>query len=134
MTQDHYHYHLQARRPGTYLALGVGMLTAYVAYLTGAVMAAAPVGAYLLIVIYRLLKNPSAGMRLGPTRLEIYEGRREKTVPLARIRKANVTRNLFSHDECVLEMSDGARETLPPEALPPARRLKREFAQRGISC
>ncbi|WP_415184756.1 hypothetical protein [Phaeovulum sp.] len=132
MTQQVYHYHLQARRPLTYLALGVGIVTAYAVYLTGAVLAVVPVGAFMIIVIYRLLMNHSAGMRLGPTRLEIYNGRQSKILPLAKIKSAKITRHLLSPYDCVLELSDGMRDTLPPAALPSARRLEHELSQRDI--
>lgn len=132
MTQNSYHYHMQARRPGTYLAMGVGMATAYVVHATSTTIAWLPVGAYLAIVLYRLLKNPSAGLRLGAHRLEVYAGENRQSFPLARIRAARVRKRFFSLDECVLDLSDGGHEALPPEALPPARRLCAELAARGV--
>jgi hypothetical protein len=134
MMLDAFEYRLQARRPGTYLALGAGLFTACALVLTGATgWAWLPVLAYLALVLAQLWQNRSGGLRLSAARLEWFrDDCLQDMVPLARIARARVRSGVFAPDECTLVLRDGRRIELPYEALPPARRLQRELAARGV--
>jgi hypothetical protein len=129
-----FEYHSQARRPGTYLALFLGMVSAYAVYVTGAAgWAWWPVSAYLAIVLWLLLMNPSGGLKLSAGRLEVYRNMQSLGIyPLARIEHAKVRSGVFAPDLCTLFMIDGARADLHPNCLPPARCLRMELHKRGV--
>ncbi|WP_376874072.1 hypothetical protein [Albirhodobacter sp. R86504] len=127
-----YEYRLQARRPATYAALGVGMITGYTVIFANALLAAIPVTAYIGVVLWRLVRNPTAGLRFTPLALEVFDHREIRHFPFRDIRSARLRTGVFSDDECVLVMANGPRIALPPDALPPIKKLRAEFLRRGI--
>lgn len=135
MMMDSFEYRLQARRPANYLALGLGVFTACAVLLVQAALWAwVPVGLYLAILLWQLLRNPSDGLSLRAGSIDIYsDNRLIRRIPLAWVRSAQVRSGVFAPDACILKMHDGNRITLPAAALPPARRLKRELQARGVS-
>ena len=135
MMMDSFEYRLQARRPANYLALGFGLFTACAVLLAQAALWAwVPVGLYLAIVLWQLMRNPSDGLSLRGGSIDIYaDNKLIRRIPLAWVRSAQVRSGVFGPDECTLLMSDGNQIALPTAALPPARRLKRELEARGVS-
>ena len=127
-----YEYRLQARRPATYLALGVGLVTAYAVVFTNALIAALPVAAYLMVVLWRLWRNPTAGIAFTPDKFEMFDRFAHHTFPIKDIRAVRLKTGVFTDDECVLELANGMRIALPPDALPKLYKLRFEFARRGI--
>lgn len=135
MMMDRFEYRLQARRPANYLALGLGLFTACAVILVHAALWAwVPVGLYLAILLWQLLRNPSDGLNLRAGSIEIYsDNELIRRVPLSWVRSADVRAGVFGPDECTLLMADGNRIELPSAALPPAHRLRRELRARGVS-
>ena len=128
-----YEYRLQARRPATYIALGVGVVTAYAVAFANALLAGIPVAGYLMVVLWRLWHNPAAGLSFTENRLEVFDPSEHRSFHLSEIRSVRLRTGVFSDDECVLSLRDGRRLALPPDALPQIRKLHREFTRRGIS-
>lgn len=129
-----YEYRLQARRPATYLALGVGLVTAYAAVFAAAILAALPIAGYLTVVLWRLWRNPTAGIVLTSEALEVFDRFDRQRFTLRDIRAARLRTGIFTDDECVLVLANGTRMALPPDALPKLYKLRYEFARRSIEC
>lgn len=131
---DDYEYHAQGRKPGTYLALGVGIAAAFVAHSWQAPPLVWGLWAfYMTFVMWRLLANPSAGFRLTRDRLELIEGRRTRGLDLASIAEVTLVEPKRRDDPAlVLTLTDGSRVPVPGAGPAQARLLASELAERGV--
>lgn len=133
MITESFGYRSQARRPATYLALGVAMAVAYLCItlnLGQLVVALALV--YVALVLRRLWRNPVKGFRLGRRWVEIYRPRGVECIDFADVASVTVCRTNDGRTACFLNMRNG--EVLP---LPGAEKLEfgkivNEFGVRGV--
>ena len=133
MNTESFGYRSQARRPGTYIALGLAMAVVYLCItldLGQLVIALALV--YVALVVRRLWLNPVKGFRLGRGWVEIYRPRGVDVIQLREVESVTVCRTNKGATACFLNMGTG--EILP---LPGAEKLEfqqiiREFGLRGV--
>jgi hypothetical protein len=105
-------YRQQARKPGTYLALGVGMAAAYVAYVMRMpIWVWALVAAYLALVLIRLSLNPATAYRLTETALECRDNGRRRRIPLGTIADYSVDPQVPT--DCLITLGDGSIQRIP---------------------
>ncbi len=131
-TLQFYEYRLQARRPATYLALGLGLFSAYAVALLAATLAIAPILAYLGILLHRLWANPTSGLIFAPAQLTLITPKAITPLRLGEIRAVRIRRGWLSDHEVTLLLTHDRRLLLPADALPPLRTLRRELARRQI--
>ncbi|MBC7144974.1 MAG: hypothetical protein H5U24_06160 [Thioclava marina] len=129
-----FEYRKQARRAGGYLALGLGMGLLYFAAQIGAQnWIHALIWTFLLITLWRLLRNRSGALRITQARMEVFRnGRQLGSFPLRQIAAAQIRKRRFGGLECLIFLSDGRHAYLPPEAIPSAERLSAELSARGV--
>lgn len=133
MNSESYGYRSQARRPGTYLALGVAMLVVFLGVkldLGQFVVALAVV--YLALVLRRLWLNPIKGFRLGRGWVEIYRPRGVECIPLGDVASVTVCRSNTGATACFLNMETGEVLPLPGAEKLEFQRLVSEFGLRGV--
>ncbi len=128
----YFEYRFQARRPALYAALGAGIIAGYAAAIADATLALPAVGAYIGLVLWRLWRNPAAGLRFSARDLEVFDPQEARRFALREIRSARIGTGLLCEGICVLTLRDGTRLALPPDALPPLAKLRLEFARHGI--
>lgn len=123
----------QARRPGMYFALGIGMIAIYVSItldMDNVVIVLAAL--YLALVIRRLALNPARGFRLGRTAVDWVNGRRKECVIYDDIEGVSIGRDIKGQTVCVLRLRNGDKAALPgAEDFEPAQ-LIHEFGLRGV--
>lgn len=133
MITDSYGYRSQARRPVTYLALGVAMAVVYLCItldMGRLLMALALV--YLALVLRRLWLNPVKGFRLGRNWVEIYRPRGVECINFADVASVTVCRSDKGQTACFLNMETGAVLPLPGAEKLEFQKLIGEFGLRGV--
>lgn len=105
-------YRLQDRKPGTYLALGVGMAAAYVVY----VMQLPPwvwalAAAYLALVFIRLSINRGTTFRLTPVAIDCTLNGKRRTIALTAIRA--LAQDADTPSVCQVQTADGSVLRIP---------------------
>lgn len=99
-------FRLQDRRPGTYLALGVGMAAAYVVWLMQLppwVWALA--AAYLTLVFIRLSVNRGTTFRMTATALDVSLGGKRRSIALGAV--AGAATDPAAARVCRVTLKDG---------------------------
>jgi hypothetical protein len=133
MTGETFGHLRQARGPGTYLVLGVGMALAYVAVtlqLSFLVLLVAAAG--IGHALWRLVVNPARGFQLDSARVEYFDNSGPKIIPLDRIDSVSVDAARKGAASCALNLTGGEVLRLyGAEAFTP-NRLMQEFGRRGI--
>lgn len=123
----------QARRPGMYFALGIGMVAIYLSVtleMDNLVVVLAAL--YLALVFRRLALNPARGFRLGKNAVDWVNGRRRQRAAYDDIEGVSIGRDIGGRTVCVLRLRDGRNAALPgAEAFEPAQ-LIHEFGLRGV--
>ena len=126
-------HRVQARRPGTYLALGVGMSASYLAAASSAhPVVSVLVAGYLALVLYRLVRNPQTGFRLRGDRVESLSQGRLRVVPLARVESFRLSLPRLAPALCLLTLQSGEVVGVPCGRAAQARKLAAELSRRGI--
>lgn len=105
-------YRIQDRKPGTYLALGVGMAACYVVYsMHLAPWVWALVAAYLTLVFIRLSVNRGTTLRVTATRIECQTDEGRRVIPLAEI--SDLAVDAARPTTCLLRTRDGTTCRVP---------------------
>ncbi|MGL4281805.1 MAG: hypothetical protein ACRCS0_15700 [Albidovulum sp.] len=133
MLTDSYGYRSQARRPVTYLALGVAMAVVYLCVTLdmGQLLVALAL-VYLALVLRRLWLNPIKGFRLGRSWVEIYRPRGVECINFADVASVTVCRSNKGQTACFLNMESGAVLPLPGAEKLQFEKLIGEFGLRGV--
>jgi hypothetical protein len=126
-------YRVQARRPGTYLALGVGMSASFLA----ATQSASPVisvlvAAYLGLVLWRLVHNPQTGFRLREDRIETLSKGRLRVIPIGRIESFRLSLPRLAPALCLLTLQSGEVTAVPCGSASRARALAAALQAQGV--
>lgn len=123
----------QARRPGTYLALGIAMTAVYlgVTLETNRLVPALAV-VWLGLVLARLVRNPGRGFRLGQDRIDWFTERGRQSARLDDLQSVMIGRSPEGQTVCVLRLADGRAAALSGVEKMDQRDLMREFGRRGI--
>ncbi len=123
----------QARRPGTYVALGIAMTAVYLS-LTLELNRLVPVLAviWLGLVLARLVRNPGRGFRLGPDRIDWFTDRGSQCARLDDLESVSIGHGTDGRTVCVLHLTDGRTAALTGVETMQQRDLMREFGRRGI--
>lgn len=133
MITDSYGYRSQARRPVTYLALGVAMAVVYLCItLDMGQLVVALALVYLALVLRRLWLNPVKGFRLGRSWVEIYRPRGVECINFADVASVTVCRTNKGQTACFLNMETGAVLPLPGAEKLAFEKLIGEFGLRGV--
>jgi uncharacterized protein (DUF58 family) len=133
MNTESYGYRSQARRPRSYLALGIAMAVVYLCItLEMDALLVALAAILLALILRRLWLNPVKGFRLGRSWVEIYRPRGNETIPLDAVASVTVTRTSRGATACFLNLADGAILPLPGAEKLDSHRLMREFGLRGV--
>jgi uncharacterized protein (DUF58 family) len=133
MTTESYGYRSQARRPRTYIALGLAMAVVYLCVtleMSQLIVALAVV--FLALILRRLWQNPVKGFRLGRSWVEIYRPRGNETIHLDDVASVTVTRTNWGATACFLNLEDGDVLPLPGAEKLESQKLMREFGLRGV--
>lgn len=123
----------QARRPGTYLALGIAMAAVYLSLtleLNRLVPALAVI--WLGLVLARLIRNPGHGFRLGPDRIDWFTSRGRQSAALDQLDSVMIGKGPEGATVCVLRLTDGRTAPLSGVETLDQRDLMRAFGRRGI--
>ncbi|WP_347312958.1 hypothetical protein [Defluviimonas sp. SAOS-178_SWC] len=133
MQMDTFGYLRQARRPGTYLALGIAMVAVYLSF-TLTLNALVPVLAvlYLALVLARLIRNPGRGFRLGPNRIDWFTRKGRQSASLDDLIGVAIGNGTTGQTVCVLRLADGRTVPLSGVEKFDQGALMREFGRRGI--
>ena len=123
----------QARRPGTYVALGIAMAAVYLS-LTLEMNRLVPALAviWLGLVLARLVRNPGRGFRLGQDRIDWFTERGRQSARLDDLQSVRIGRSPEGQTVCVLCLADGRTAPLSGVGQMDERDLMREFGRRGI--
>lgn len=123
----------QARRPGTYVALGIAMTAVYLS-LTLELNRLVPVLAviWLGLVLARLVRNPGRGFRLGADRIDWFTDRGRQCARLDDLESVSIGHGTDGRTVCVLHLTDGRTAALTGVETMQQRDLMREFGRRGI--
>ena len=123
----------QARRPGTYVALGIAMTAVYLS-LTLELNRLVPVLAviWLGLVLARLVRNPGRGFRLGADRIDWFTDRGSQCARLDDLESVSIGHGTDGRTVCVLHLTDGRTAALTGVETMQQRDLMREFGRRGI--
>lgn len=133
MTTESYGYRSQARRPGTYFALGIAMIVVYLCVvLDMGQLLLALAAIYLALILRRLWLNPVKGFRLGRGWVEIYRPRGTDLIMLNDVASVTVARTNWGAMACFLNLQDGEILPLPGAERLEAQKLMREFGLRGV--
>jgi hypothetical protein len=126
-------HRVQARRPGNYLALGVGMSVSYLAATTSANPAISVlVAAYLGLVLWRLVRNPQTGFRMRADRVETMSQGRLRVVPIGQIESFRLSLPRLATALCLLTLRSGEVIAVPCGGAAWARMLAAALQQRGV--
>ncbi|HQU67153.1 MAG TPA: hypothetical protein PLI43_03030 [Albidovulum sp.] len=133
MFTDSYGYRSQARRPVTYLALGVAMMVVYLCITLdmGQLLIALAL-VYLALVLRRLWLNPIKGFRLGRGWVEIYRPRGVECINFTDVASVTVCRTNKGQTACFLNMETGDVLPLPGAEKLEFEKLIGEFGLRGV--
>lgn len=133
MFTESYGYRSQARRPGTYIALGVAMAVAYLCItLNMGQLVIALALVYVGLVLRRLWLNPVKGFRLGRGWVEIYRPRGVECINFADVASVSVCRTSGGKTACFLNMQTGEILPLPGAEKLEFGKLVGEFGIRGV--
>jgi hypothetical protein len=133
MTTESYGYRSQARRPRTYLALGLAMMVIYLCVtLEMGELLIALAAVFLGLVLRRLWLNPVKGFRLGRSWVEIYRPRGTDLIQLDDVASVTVTRTNWGATACFLNFENGEILPLPGAEKLESKKLMREFGLRGV--
>lgn len=133
MLTESFGYRSQARRPATYIALGLAMAVAYLCItlnLGQLVVALALI--YVALVLRRLWRNPVKGFRLGRKWVEIYRPRGVDCIDFADVTSVTVCRSNDGKPACFLNMRSGDVLPLPGAEKLEFGKLVSEFGTRGV--
>jgi len=123
----------QARRPGTYVALGLAMTAVYLS-LTLEMNRLIPALAliYVGLVLARLARNPGKGFRLGTDRIDWFTDHGRRSAALDDLASVAIGRGVEGQTVCVLQLADGRTVPLSGVEKLTERDLMREFGRRGV--
>lgn len=123
----------QARRPGTYFALGSAMAAVYLS-LTLDMNRLIPVLAvlYVGLLLARLVRNPGKGFRLGTDRIDWFTERGRRGAALDDLDSVAIGHGIDGETLCVLRLADGQAVPLSGVETLNRRDLMREFGRRGV--
>ncbi len=123
----------QARRPGTYVALGLAMTAVYLS-LTLELSRLVPVLAviWLGLVLARLVRNPGRGFRLGADRIDWFTGKGRQSARLDDVESVAIGHGTDGQTVCVLRLAGGRTAALTGVERMDQAVLMREFGRRGI--
>ena len=90
------------------------------------------VALFTLPALWDLWRNPAAGIVLSDENLEWFTGRLDGNVPLAEIDRIRMDTRWDLSVRVTILTRDGKSLRLPPEALPPHRRMAAELTLRNL--
>jgi hypothetical protein len=126
-------HRVQARRPGNYLALGVGMAVCYLVATTSGNPLLSVLGAsYLGLVLWRLVRNPQTGFRLRSDRIETMFQGRLRVVSVAQVESFRLSLPQFAPALCLLTLRSGEVLAVHCGGAAHARTLAAGLQQRGV--
>ena len=123
----------QARRPATYIALGIAMTAVYLS-ITMETSRLVPVLAvmYLALVLFRLLRNPGKGFRISSERIDWYTSKGRRSAQINDLQSVSIGNDLNGQTVCVLKLNDGRAVPLSGVERIDQRELMRAFGHHGI--
>ncbi|MGB7321245.1 MAG: hypothetical protein WBC95_07520 [Albidovulum sp.] len=133
MIEQGYGFRRQARRPGMYLALGIGMIAIYLSItLKMDTLVIVLAGLYLALVLRRLVMNPARGFQLRQNAIEWVSGVRTYAVPLSDLDGVSIGQGAHGQTLCVLRLRNGESTSLPGVEKIDPKALMHQFGVRGI--
>ncbi|WP_226779213.1 hypothetical protein [Oceaniglobus trochenteri] len=123
-----------ARAPLTLALAGAIVLGAVVLWLVldAAWWIVLPMALIALPALIEAARGRIARLDLDETRLTWASGARRGDVALNRIAQARFRTTFDLSQRLILRLDDGRRQNVPPECLPPGRRLEQALAARGV--
>lgn len=129
-------YRFERRRPRATLWASLYASVAFLA--AGAVQADVPLliaaaALPLPFLVWSILLDPRAGVELAAGRMRWWAPGGSGEIPLALVQHAGPLRAESGRRRFLLDLRDGRRITLPPEALPSGRTLLEALSLRGVA-
>lgn len=128
-------YETSGRSPRAVAVLVIvyaGLLAGYI-FLGAAPGLVGIIAAFTLPAVWELLIDRRAGLQLDGSQLSWFSGRREDAVPLIRIDRVRFDTRIDLSQRVTLQLTDGSKLRLPPDAVPSGPRLEAAFAAREIA-
>lgn len=124
--------HGRTLRTGAVLIAIYGVLLAAIIVVDAAWWLMAALALLTLPALWDMWRDPSAGVRLGETRLDWHTGRRSGTLELHEIDHMRFDTRWDFSVRVTAVLAGDKRIRLPYEALPPHRAFEAEFVARGV--
>lgn len=128
-----YEFELRGRRPASWLFGAVGaFFLALVAFEPPPLLIWVPLGLFLVMTAWLLIRNPVTGMRLSVEGWEFRGARFDRTVPLAAIDHVSIREWSDGPDTVRIHLRTGEVLEPPSVCLPTGEVLRAELARARI--